>query len=71
MISAHVTVDVRVREASAIARLRHVREFLVALDQHFPAGIPLEYSAAIREELDPLERAAAFEISDLTTEGSR
>jgi hypothetical protein len=49
---------------SAATRLRHVREFLAALDRHFPQGIPLEYSAAIREELAPLVAAAQIEVLD-------
>jgi hypothetical protein len=49
---------------SAATRLRHVREFLAALDGHFPQGIPLEYSAAIREELAPLVAAAQLEVLD-------
>jgi hypothetical protein len=42
-------------------RLLHVREFLIALNDHFPEGIPLDYSAAIRCELAPLEEAALRE----------
>jgi hypothetical protein len=70
-MNARVTVDVRLSDDSALARLRHVRAFLAAVDQHFPEGIPLAYSAAIRAELEPLERAAAFEVTDISTEGTR
>jgi hypothetical protein len=47
---------------SAATRLRHVRQFLAALDRRFPQGIPLEYSAAIREELAPLVADAQLEL---------
>lgn len=42
----------------AALRLLHVREFLEAVDQHLPWGIPLEICAAIREEREKLEAAA-------------
>jgi hypothetical protein len=51
-----VAVDAR-------SRLRCVRDFLEALDQRFPEGIALEISAAVREELEPLERAAAEHLT--------
>ena len=51
-------------QPSAQLRLQHVREFLAAVDRHFPEGIPLEYSAAIRHELEPLVVAAQLELLD-------
>jgi hypothetical protein len=42
----------------AALRLLHVRDFLEQVDQHFPWGVPLEITHAIREELDRLEAAA-------------
>jgi hypothetical protein len=47
---------------TAQLRLLHVREFLAAVDRHFPEGIPLEYSAAIRHELEPIVVAAQLEL---------
>jgi hypothetical protein len=47
---------------TAQLRLLHVREFLAAVDRHFPDGIPLEYSAAIRHELEPIVVAAQLEL---------
>lgn len=47
---------------NAQLRLASVRDFLERLDLHFPEGIPLEYSAAIREELAPLVLDAQLEL---------
>jgi hypothetical protein len=49
---------------TAPVRLRIIREFLAGLDRRFPAGIPLEYSAAIRHELEPLVHAAIDETAE-------
>jgi hypothetical protein len=47
---------------NAQLRLACVRRFLERLDKRFPEGIPLEYSAAIREELAPLVLDAQLEL---------
>jgi len=51
--------------SSAQLRLQHVREFLAAVDRHFPDGIPIEYSAAIRHELEPLVVGAQLELLEM------
>jgi hypothetical protein len=48
---------------NAPVRLRIIREFLDGLDQRFPEGIPLQYSAAIRHELEPIVHAAIIETA--------
>jgi hypothetical protein len=60
-VAAHADGGVSMTEART--RLQHVKQFLEALDRRFPEGISLDISAAIREELDPLERAASSSMT--------
>lgn len=48
-------------DLDAAARLAHVREFLERVDRHFPEGVPLRITYAIRDELQLLEAAVINE----------
>jgi hypothetical protein len=48
-------------EVDAAARLAHVREFLERVDRHFPEGVPLAITYAVRDELQLLEAAVVAE----------